>query len=155
MKKDKILITGGAGCLGMNLVNHFLNQGIEVLVIDNYTTSDKGSLDAFKKVKIIEGSINNQKIVHDAFDNFRPNIVIHSAASYKDPNDWETDCITNILGTLNIAQTSKKFNVSYKEKIANFFFNKSSDMLVKNIDKFEIAKKFKFMINVIKRDYEV
>jgi hypothetical protein len=51
--------------------------------------------------------------------------------------------------------SSKKFNVSYKEKIANFFFNKSSDMLVKNIDKFEIAKKFKFMINVIKRDNEV
>ena len=51
--------------------------------------------------------------------------------------------------------SSKKFNVSYKEKITNFFFNKSSDMLVKNIDKFEIAKKFKFMINVIKRDNEV
>ena len=41
---NKILITGGAGCLGSNLVDHLIPLGFQVCVIDNYTTGNKESL---------------------------------------------------------------------------------------------------------------
>ena len=40
----RILITGGAGCLGSNLTERFLEAGHEVLVLDNFTTGHRGSL---------------------------------------------------------------------------------------------------------------
>ncbi len=37
----RILITGGAGCLGSNLIEHWLPQGHEILVIDNFATGKR------------------------------------------------------------------------------------------------------------------
>ena len=37
----RILITGGAGCLGSNLIEHWLPQGHEIFVIDNFTTGNR------------------------------------------------------------------------------------------------------------------
>ena len=37
----RIIITGGAGCLGSNLVEHWLPQGHEILVIDNFATGKR------------------------------------------------------------------------------------------------------------------
>ena len=38
---SKILITGGAGCLGSNLIEHFFPKGYDICVIDNYETEKK------------------------------------------------------------------------------------------------------------------
>ena len=38
---SKILITGGAGCLGSNLIEHFFPKGYDICVIDNYETGKK------------------------------------------------------------------------------------------------------------------
>ena len=40
-KKNKILITGGAGYVGQNLVRYFLNKNYKITVIDNLSTSKK------------------------------------------------------------------------------------------------------------------
>ena len=37
----KILITGGAGCLGSNLIEHFFPKGFEICVIDNFATGKR------------------------------------------------------------------------------------------------------------------
>lgn len=47
-----------------------------------------------------------------AFENFMPEAVVHTAASYKDPNDWVSDAQTNCVGGSNIVDLSKKFGVS-------------------------------------------
>tara|TARA_B100000902_G_C27224119_1_gene871244 strand:- start:408 stop:1337 length:930 start_codon:yes stop_codon:yes gene_type:complete len=115
---NKILITGGAGCLGSNLVDHLIPLGFKVCVIDNYSTGNKESLPASNEnFKIVEGTVYDESLVDSTFKSFKPECVIHSAASYKDPNNWIEDTNTNVIGSINIAKSSKENNV---KKIINF-----------------------------------
>jgi len=107
----RILITGGAGCLGSNLIEHWLPQGHEILVIDNFATGKKEVLSGVEGVTVVEGDISNKAVVDECFDKFNPTHVIHSAASYKDPEAWEEDTRTNVLGTINIAKASRRHEV--------------------------------------------
>src|ERR1700759_1453233 len=104
----RILITGIAGSLGSNVAERLLARGDEILGIDNFAT---GSADAIPKqdaMQFVEGSIADAEFVKTQFDAFRPELVVHSAASYKDPDDWEEDIATNVQGTANLVQASLK-----------------------------------------------
>jgi nucleoside-diphosphate-sugar epimerase len=113
----RILITGGAGCLGSNLVERYIPAGHEVLVIDNFATGKREVLPAVAGLRVLEGSVADQSLVDRCFDEFSPTHVIHSAASYKDPNDWIEDVATNITGTIHVARAAKRHNV---KRLVNF-----------------------------------
>lgn len=113
----RILITGGAGCLGSNLIEHYFPKGHEICVIDNYATGKPGVIPSQPGLKVIEGTIANEELVNEVFEEFKPTHVIHSAASYKDPNDWVEDTATNVLGTIHVANASKANNV---KRLVNF-----------------------------------
>ena len=108
----RLLITGGAGFLGSNLVAHYLSKGHNVAVIDNYATSKRENLPIHKNLVSFEGNIFDKKAVDMLFDTFKPTHVIHSAAAYKDLIDWEEDVSTNILGTINVIRASERHNIS-------------------------------------------
>lgn len=114
---SKILITGGAGCLGSNLIEHYFPQGFEIKVIDNFATGKKEVVPEQDRLSVIEGSIEDSVLVEKTFADFQPDYVIHSAASYKDPSDWGEDTKTNILGTTNIVKASEKHGV---KRLINF-----------------------------------
>ncbi|HZM35505.1 MAG TPA: NAD-dependent epimerase/dehydratase family protein, partial [Burkholderiales bacterium] len=84
----RILITGGAGCLGSNLVEHWLPQGHEILVLDNFATGKREVLPPMRSLQVIEGSVADAELVERAFRDFEPQLVVHSAAAYKDPANW-------------------------------------------------------------------
>lgn len=107
----KILITGGAGCLGSNIIEHYLPQKYEVCVIDNFSTGSKELVPKIKGLTLIEGSIDDQELVNKIFESFMPEVVIHSAASYKDPLNWHEDTSSNIIGTINVIRASEKINI--------------------------------------------
>lgn len=107
----KILITGGAGCLGTNLIEHWLPLGHEIFVIDNFATGKKEALPKMPGLTVVEGDISDKNLINKCFEDFQPTHVVHSAASYKDPNDWEEDIRTNVLGTLNVVNASKAHSV--------------------------------------------
>jgi nucleoside-diphosphate-sugar epimerase len=113
----RLLITGGAGCLGSNLVEYYLPKGNEILVIDNFATGKREVLPNIKGLTVKEGSIADKDFVYSCFESFQPTHVIHSAASYKDPENWVEDSLTNILGTINVAKSSMNFKI---EKLINF-----------------------------------
>ena len=46
------------------------------------------------------------------FEGFQPDAVVHATASYKDPNDWYNDTLTNCVGGNNIIKASVDNNVS-------------------------------------------
>jgi UDP-glucose 4-epimerase len=102
----RILITGGAGCLGSNLIEHWLPGGHEIHVIDNFATGKREVVPPVPRLSVTEGSIADAGLVASTFRAFRPDVVVHSAAAYKDPADWTEDARTNIIGSINVARES-------------------------------------------------
>jgi len=86
-------------------------RGDQVLVIDNYATGRRDNLKPHEALTIVEATIANDEIVEGAFEEFKPHVVVHAAASYKDPNNWNEDILTNVLGSAHVAHASKKHNV--------------------------------------------
>jgi UDP-glucose 4-epimerase len=107
----RILITGGAGFIGSHLVDRLITRGDRVLVIDNFTTGRRDNLTPHSNLSVVDGTIADRKLVNQIFDEFQPEKVIHAAASYKDPQNWEEDSRTNVLGTTIIVQASERLNV--------------------------------------------
>jgi nucleoside-diphosphate-sugar epimerase len=106
----RILITGGAGCLGSNLLERYLPGGHEILVLDNFTTGRREVVPRTPGLTVVEGSIADAKLVDATFAGFGPTHVIHSAASYKDRDPAE-DTATNVLGSINVARAALQAGV--------------------------------------------
>jgi UDP-glucose 4-epimerase len=108
----RVLITGGAGCLGSNLVEHWYPRGHEILVIDNFATGKRELVPNIPRLELVEGSIADRELVRRTFTRFRPTHVVHSAASYKDPADWREDAATNVLGTIHVVEAAREVEVA-------------------------------------------
>lgn len=108
----KVLITGGAGFVGSHIADVLLSKGHSVLVIDNYQTGRRDNNKPHANLTVVEGSIADAELVNKLFTEFQPDKVVHAAASYKDPEAWEEDIYSNVLGTINIVRAAKKANVS-------------------------------------------
>jgi nucleoside-diphosphate-sugar epimerase len=102
----KVLVTGGSGFLGINLIRylHANNCQIRSLDIVEFDYPDMN-----EKIEIITGDIRNKKIVEKAMEGV--NVVVHSAAAlplYTPEEIFSTD----IDGTKNLLEAAKKNNVN-------------------------------------------
>jgi len=113
----RLLITGGAGCLGSNLVERYFPLGHAICVIDNFATGNREVVTTQSGLQVVEGSIADAALVNRVFADFQPTHVIHSAAAYKDPNDWAEDAATNVLGTVHVAKAAMAADV---QRLVNF-----------------------------------
>ena len=111
MQNKTVLITGGAGFIGRNLANIFVDKGYKVIILDNLSSGFIKSLN--KKVILIQGSILDEKALTKSFK-FKPKKVIHLAALFANQNSVEhpeTDLRVNGTGTLKLLQFCKKYSV--------------------------------------------
>jgi UDP-glucose 4-epimerase len=113
----RTLITGGAGCLGSNLTEHWYLRGHEILIIDNFATGRRELVPPLPRLEVVEGTIIDRGLVDRAFEYFRPTHVVHAAAAYKDPTDWREDVETNVLGTINVVEAARAVGV---KRLVNF-----------------------------------
>lgn len=104
----KVFITGGSGFLGSTLADRLLARGEEVMVIDNFSTGRRDNLKPHDNLQVIEGSIVDAELMNKLLTEFKPEVVVHAAASYKDPDNWVEDTYTNVLGTVNVINAMKK-----------------------------------------------
>lgn len=101
-----ILITGGAGFIGSNLTEYFLNKGYFVRCLDNFSTGYKHNIDEFlshKNYELLEGDIRNIDTCKLAVKGM--DFVLHQAALGSVPrsiNDPITSNEVNVAGFLNI-----------------------------------------------------
>ena len=107
----RVLITGGAGFIGSHIADRLLARDDEVLVIDNYATGRRDNLSNHDHLRVLEGTIADADLVRGAVDEFRPEVVVHAAASYKDPEAWEEDVRTNALGSAIVARAAGEAGV--------------------------------------------
>lgn len=107
----KVFVTGGSGQVGSTVVDMLLARGDTVVAIDNFATGRRDNLTAHPNLTLVEDTIADGKLIDRLFGEFKPEVVVHTAASYKDPEDWETDALVNAVGTANIAKACKTHKV--------------------------------------------
>ena len=108
---QKVLITGGAGFIGSHLADYFVDNGNEVVILDNLTTGSKSNLSGpGGKAKFVLGDIRNQDLVEQLVS--ETDLVLHMAAALGVDNIM-TDTIesisTNIYGSEVVLQAAAKF----------------------------------------------
>ncbi len=107
----KILVTGGAGFIGSHIVDQYISEGHDVVVVDNLSTGDKHQVNPnaqFYQCDINSGDLDT------IFSNEKPQIVNHHAAQISVPYSVENpliDATTNIMGMLNLLECCRKYHV--------------------------------------------
>src|ERR1700719_1810535 len=107
----KVLVTGGSGLVGSTVIDLFLGRGDEGVAIDNFSTRRRDNLTPHPRLRMVEGSIADARLVDGLIGDFHPDVVVHTAASYKNPDDWQADALTNCVGSANIARSCKDHKV--------------------------------------------
>lgn len=111
----KILITGGAGFIGSNLTEYFLNKGYQVVCLDNFSTGHRYNIEPFLNnpdYKLIEGSICDLEVCRTALEDV--DYVLHQAALGSVPrsiNDPITSNEVNVSGFLNMLVAARDAKV--------------------------------------------
>ncbi|HET9571895.1 MAG TPA: SDR family oxidoreductase [Bacteroidales bacterium] len=115
MSNSTILVTGGAGFIGSNLCEELLNEGYNVICLDNFSTGHRENLVTFlsnPKFKLIEGDIRNVEDCQKALVGVET--VFHEAALGSVPrsiNDPITTNDVNITGFLNMLVSARDAKV--------------------------------------------
>ncbi len=98
----RVLVTGGSGFIGSNLVRGLLEQGDEVRVLDNFSTGNRANIEGLD-VEIVEGELRSYERVHNAVRGSE--VVYHLGALGSVPRSVQdplTSSAVNVEGTLNV-----------------------------------------------------
>jgi len=108
----KILVTGGAGFIGSNVVDALVREGHEVAILDNLSTGRKENLNP--NAKFYNVDITDFESVEKVFKDFKPEILYHLAAQIdvrKSVSDPVFDGKVNVLGSINLFKLSVEYGV--------------------------------------------
>ena len=101
----KILVTGGAGFIGSHLVDRLIQEGHELVVVDNLSTGKRRNIN--RAAEFYKLDIQSGWRLARVFRNERPSLVMHLAAQMdvrRSVEDPTYDAQVNILGTVNVLQ---------------------------------------------------
>lgn len=87
MRIKNVLVTGGSGYIGSQVVKHLRDNGYEVAVIDNFSTGQLNPL--IKKAKIYNSDFADVQVLRKIFQEEKPEAIIHLAASISVPESIE------------------------------------------------------------------
>jgi len=109
-KKEKILITGGAGFIGSHIADLFINQGYEVVIVDDLSGGSSKNIN--KNAHFYKIDINDPKI-KIIFEKEKPEYICHQAAQisvFNSVNNPGKDAKNNIMGLLNLLKHATSDN---------------------------------------------
>lgn len=111
MKSLKVLVTGGAGFIGSNIVDLLVENDMSVVVVDNLSSGKLENIN--DRAKFYKCDIRERRIF-EVIEIENPEVVIHNAAQISVRNsveDPENDASINILGSINLFEACRKHNV--------------------------------------------
>lgn len=112
----KILITGGAGFIGSNVADGFIQEGHQLTIVDNLSTGKESNIN--EKANFFKADIRSV-VMDKIFEKIKPNVLCHHAAQIdvrKSTADPIFDADVNIIGSLNL------FNTCVKHKVRKVIF---------------------------------
>ena len=123
-----VLVTGGAGYIGSHTVLQLLEQGYEVVVLDNFSNSSVKALErvaeiAKREAKIVTGDIRNYETLNDLFNKYSVTSVMHCAGlkavgeSVNMPIEYYDN---NVFGSIQL------FKVMQQHEVKNIVFSSSA-----------------------------
>lgn len=107
----KVLVTGGAGFIGSNIVDALIERGHDVVIVDNMFRGRRENINP--KARLYEVSICDE-VLKDVFEKERPDIVNHHAAQIdlrRSVDEPMFDAHENILGSINVIVNAVKGGV--------------------------------------------
>ncbi|XP_063883236.1 UDP-glucose 4-epimerase-like isoform X4 [Scylla paramamosain] len=118
-KQKTVFVTGGTGYIGSHCIVDLLNEGYEVITIDNLTNSRSGALRRVeeitgKKVTFYQCDLLDGETVHKIFAKHKIDYVIHFAAMKAVGESMQFPLIyykNNVIGTINLIEAMKANNV--------------------------------------------
>jgi nucleoside-diphosphate-sugar epimerase len=119
---SRVLVTGGGGFIGSNLVRGLLERGDEVRVLDNFATGNRANLEGLD-VEVVEGELRSYERVHNAVRGVE--VVFHLGALGSVPRSVQdplTSSAVNVEGTLNVLLAARD------EGIRRVVFSSSSSV---------------------------
>ncbi|MCK4385970.1 MAG: NAD-dependent epimerase/dehydratase family protein [candidate division Zixibacteria bacterium] len=131
----KILVTGGAGFIGSNVADRFIEDGHKVVIIDNLSTGVEANLN--KKAKFHKLDIRSA-VIDKIFEREKPEVLCHHAAQIdvrKSTADPIFDAEVNIIGSLNL------FNSCVKHKVKKIIFASTGGAIYGEQDYFPADEK--------------
>lgn len=102
----RVLITGAAGFIGSHLADHYLAQGADVCGVDNLLTGHWSNFPCDHAEHHTLDIVNRHRL-YDVANRFQPDLVLHCAASYSEPDLWHRDTDTNVAGSINATLVSR------------------------------------------------
>jgi len=106
------LITGGAGFIGSNLADTLLADGVDVRILDDFSSGYRANLERVPTADVVEGSVTDPASVDAAMDGC--DTVFHLAASVgnkRSIDDPLHDARVNVLGTLEVLEAMRRHDV--------------------------------------------
>ena len=108
----KVLVTGGAGFIGSNLVDALLERGDDVVILDNLTTGRTANVEQAlsRGAKLVVEDIRDAKLVRSLLETERPEVVFHLAAQIDvrvSTARPDFDAEINVLGTINMLEAAR------------------------------------------------
>jgi len=107
----KVLVTGGAGFIGSHVVDRYVEQGWDVVVVDDLSTGHRANLNP--KAVFYEADIRSPRL-WEIFEKERPQLLNHHAAQMSVRNSVTAplfDAEVNILGSINLLECARKVGV--------------------------------------------
>ena len=112
MKNNIILVTGGAGAIGVNLIERLLKDGVnKIAIIDNLSSGNINFLPKSDKIEFYSIDIFRLDELKTVMKEVKPHYVFHLAAHFANQNSVDhplSDIQTNIIGTMNLLELSKE-----------------------------------------------
>jgi len=119
----KILITGGAGYIGQNLINFFLKEKQQIYVIDNLSTSLPLNRKIKKKINFYKIDLSKEKKVKSFFKNKNFDLVIHLAA-FSGVQEFNKNVSKSFNN--NVLTTRNLVRFGFKKKNTKLIFSSSA-----------------------------
>jgi UDP-glucose 4-epimerase len=111
-----ILVTGGAGFIGIPLVKELLKKGHEVAIFDKFVFPERHALlPKNPALQIFENDLNDYAKVQETIEKFKPNTIFHLAAIHYIPlcNEFPSDALNvNVIGTQNLLTAIKNLKIN-------------------------------------------